>query len=72
MVAVVGVRVIMNLAGLVVENMCADYKYKGKGKEPVLVVMPYLFSNEKSYSGSKNENWHKTVMMTAVAMPQRI
>ena len=72
MVTVVGMSMIVDSAGLVIENMSANDKYKCKGKKPVLIVVPNLFSNEKSYPGSKNDHGHKAVMMTAVAMPQRI
>ena len=72
MVTVVGVSVIMNTAGFVVENMTTNNKHQSKGKKPVLIVVPDLFGNEKTYSGSKNKNGHKTMMMPAVAMPKGV
>ena len=72
MVAVVRMGVIMNTAGFVVENMTTNNKHQSKGKKPVLIVVPDLFGNEKTYSCSKNKHGHQTVMMAEVAMPKGI
>ena len=69
MLAVVGMCMIMNAAGFVIDNMRTHDKNKREWQQPVLVVMPNLLGDKKPYAGSENEYGHKAVMMTAVTMP---
>ena len=45
-IAVICVRVVVNPAGAVVDNVAGDNENKGKRKDPKLVIMPYLLGNQ--------------------------
>ena len=70
MLAVVGMCVIMNAARFIVQNMSTYYKHKGEWQKPVLIMMPELFGDKKAYTCGEDEHRYKTMMVTAVAMPQ--
>jgi hypothetical protein len=69
MVTIIRMRVVMDTAGFIVDNMRTNYKHKRERKKPVLVVMPELFCEQEANTCGKNQHRNKAVMMAPVAMP---
>lgn len=69
MVTVVGVRMIMDPAGFIVEYVGRNNKYDGKWEKYILVPVPYLFGDQKAETSRKNEKGNEAMMMEAVTMP---
>jgi hypothetical protein len=70
MVAIVGMCMIMNAAGFIIQNMSRNDKHNGKWQEPVLMVMPHLLGYKKSYAGCENQYGGKIVVVAPVSVPQ--
>ena len=68
MVAVIFMRMVMNPASLVIEDMCGDNHDYGYRQQPVFKVMPALFCKQENYTGNKNRQWQKAVVMFFIAM----
>ncbi len=71
MIAVVGVGMVMDPARTVIDNMGyydQDHRHR---KEPKLVMMPYLFEQQKSNAGHKHEHRYQAVVMFPESMPHR-
>ena len=45
-------------------------KNQGEGKEPELVIMPYLLENQKNNTYRKEDSGNKTVVVFFKAMPE--
>ena len=69
MVAVVGMCVIMNAARFIVEQVSRNNEHQCEWQKPVLIMVPYLFCHQETYSCSENDYRHNAVVMPSVAMP---
>lgn len=70
MVAVVGMSVIMNPAGLVVHEVGGHNQNDRKRQEPILEIVPHLFGHQQNYASVEDEDGNFAVMMAAVAVPK--
>ena len=71
-VAVVRMRMIVNAAGFVIDKVGSHDHENGNGQEPVLELVPYLLGNEENDAGTEYQYGHLAVVVTAIAVPQRV
>lgn len=72
MVAIVRMRMIMNTARLIVEQMSRHYENHRERQKPVLEVVKQLFCYEETDACSKYDQRSKIVVVLTVAVNQRI
>lgn len=53
MIAIVGMGMMMHLAGSVIQKMAGNDRSDGKGENPVLIIMPVLFCQQQKYANGE-------------------
>lgn len=71
MIAVVGVGMVMDPARAVIDDMGHHDQDNRYGEEPKLVMMPYLFEQQKSNAGHKYDHGYQAMVMFPVSVPHR-
>lgn len=71
MVAVFGMRMVMNAAAAVVDYMGYHDEAYGYRQEPKLVLVPYLFQHQEQNAAQEYEEGKKAMMVLSVSMVHR-
>ncbi len=71
-ITILGMCMIMYPARTIIAQVSPDDSNYSQGKQPVLVFVPYLLGYKESNTYSKNNDGCKTVVVPAIAMPERI
>lgn len=71
-IAVIGMGVVVNTAGAVVDNVGRYNENYCEREKPKLVIVPYLFGNQQYNAYAKYNGRQIAMMMFPVAMPKGI
>ena len=72
MIAIIGMSMLMHLAGTVIQQMPGNDCRNSKWQNPVLVIMPVLFGQEQKNTDREQSNGKPAMMMFPETMPQGI
>lgn len=72
MVTIVGMRMIMNPACLVVQNVRGYDENDSERQQIELLIVPDLLGDKENKPGGKNGEGDNAVMVTAVSMPEGV
>jgi len=61
---------VMHPAGSEVHEMGVDNENHREGKDPILIIVPDLFSYQQQYSSAENKNRYGAMVVLTESMPQ--